>query len=235
MFRRRADGASTVRARTDEQIDQLVAYVHADQRNRQRLRQMRTQLVEKHCLGCHRTSAFVRNRANKTRTMLCCGSRCPRIVGSILVIRTRGGCERGSTDSGLRRSMPANGRELIAKDPAYRQLLASIDLLVGRWCPANACACEPGRVDRKFYDRTGKTCGAIPTKMVVVVVDRAAREKPGFSRAIGLPIYISMANAQTTTDITLNKAIWCLCSLTLAWLACSARCGRSPHCSRASG
>jgi len=27
-----------------------------------------------------------------------------------------------------------------------------------------------------------------------------------------------MANAQTTTGITLNKAIWCLSSLTLAWL-----------------
>jgi hypothetical protein len=83
---------------------------------------------------------------------------------------------------GSEKVMPANGRELIAKDPAYRQLLASIDLLVGKMVPGQRMRVRPGRVDRKFYDRIGKTCGAIPTTMVVVVVDRAAREKPGFSR-----------------------------------------------------
>src|SRR5262249_30806121 len=40
-------------ARTDKQIDELVGYVQRDGTNRQRLRQMRTGLVEKHCAGCH--------------------------------------------------------------------------------------------------------------------------------------------------------------------------------------
>ena len=40
-------------ARTGKQIDQLVAYVRANDTNRRRLRQMRTQLVEKRCAGCH--------------------------------------------------------------------------------------------------------------------------------------------------------------------------------------
>jgi hypothetical protein len=78
--------------------------------------------------------------------------------------------------------MPANGRDLIAKDPAYRQLLNSIDLLVGTMVPGQRMRVRPGRVDRKFYDRSGKTCGAIPTNMIVVVTRKAAREKPAFSR-----------------------------------------------------
>jgi len=41
---------------------------------------------------------------------------------------------------------------------------------------------RPGRVDRKFYDRNGHACGAIPANMVAVVMNRAAKEKPGFSR-----------------------------------------------------
>jgi hypothetical protein len=78
--------------------------------------------------------------------------------------------------------MPPDGRDLTAKDPGYRQLLDSIDLLVGKMVPGQRMRVRLGRVDRKFYDRRGNDCGAIPTNMVVVVMDRNAKEKPGFSR-----------------------------------------------------
>ena len=57
-----------------------------------------------------------------------------------------------------------------------------IDLLVGKMVPGQRMRVRLGRVDRKFYDRRGNDCGAIPTNMVVVVMDRNAKEKPGFSR-----------------------------------------------------
>lgn len=41
---------------------------------------------------------------------------------------------------------------------------------------------RPGRIDREFRDRAGHECGAIPSNMVVVVVDRHPQEKPSFSR-----------------------------------------------------
>ena len=169
-------------ARSDEQIDQLVAYVHTDQRNRQRLRQMRTQLVEKHCVGCHSDFGLRPEQGEQDKD------------DAVLrfALSQDSWIYPGDPDAGRLRTrlnglgsekvMPANGRQLIAKDPAYRQLLASIDLLVGKMVPGQRMRVRPGRVDRKFYDRTGKTCGAMPTKMVVVVVNRAASEKPGFSR-----------------------------------------------------
>jgi hypothetical protein len=94
--------------------------------------------------------------------------------------------------------MPANGRDLIAKDPAYRQLLNSIDLLVGTMVPGQRMRVRTGRVDRKFYDRSGKACGAIPTNTVVVVTAKAAREKPGFGR-IHRPAEIYL-NGECTDD-----------------------------------
>ena len=82
-------------ARTDKQIDQLVAYVHADDYNRQRLRQMRTQLVEKHCVGCHSDFASVRSRTTDRGTMPYCDSRCRRIAGSGLdTLASSGSCHR---------------------------------------------------------------------------------------------------------------------------------------------
>jgi hypothetical protein len=98
-----------------------------------------------------------------------CASSSRKMVGCTPAIRTPAICA-------------PDGRDLTAKDPGYRQLLDSIDLLVGKMVPGQRMRVRLGRVDRKFYDRRGKDCGAIPTNMVVVVMDRNAKEKPGFSR-----------------------------------------------------
>jgi hypothetical protein len=41
---------------------------------------------------------------------------------------------------------------------------------------------QSGRIERKFRDRAGHECGAIPGNMMVVVVDKQPKEKPSFSR-----------------------------------------------------
>jgi hypothetical protein len=64
--------------------------------------------------------------------------------------------------------------------------------------PGQRMRVRTGRVDRKFYDRSGKTCGAIPTNTVVVVTAKAAREKPGFGR-IHRPADIYL-NGECTDD-----------------------------------
>src|SRR5262249_49774538 len=167
---------------TDKQIDELVGYVQRDGTNRQRLRQMRTGLVEKHCAGCHSDFGIRPEQSDNQKDE------------AVLrfVLSQDGWGYPGDPDAGRLRTrlrglgsekvMPADGRELIARDAAYRQLLDSIDLLVGKMVPGQRMRVRPGRVDRKFYDRNGQTCGAIPANMVAVVVDRVAKEKPGFSR-----------------------------------------------------
>ena len=77
---------------------------------------------------------------------------------------------------------PPDGRDLIAHEAGYRQLLATVDLFVDKMVPGQRMRIRPGRIDRKFRDRTGHECGAIPVNIVVVVVDRHPKEKPGFSR-----------------------------------------------------
>lgn len=185
-------------ARTDKQLDELVAYVRTDEVKRRRLRQMRTQLVEKHCVGCHSDFGLRREQSDEDKDE------------AVLrfALSQDGWIYPGDPNAGRLRTrlrglgsekvMPADGRELIARDPTYRQLLASIDVLVERMVPGQRMRVRPGRVDRTFYDRTGKICGAIPTNMVTVVVDKAAKEKPGFSR-IYRPADIHL-NGECTDD-----------------------------------
>jgi glucose/arabinose dehydrogenase len=173
--------------RTDRQIDELVGIVMKDSGNRERLTQMRTQLVERHCMGCHSDFGLRPDQAAEQRD------------AAVLrfVLSQDSWVYPGDPNSGRLRTrlrglgtgkvMPADGRDLIAKNPAYRRLLASIDLLVSKMVPGQRMRVRLGRVDRKFYDRSGKTWGAIPANRVIVVVDKSAQnqsaqEKPGFSR-----------------------------------------------------
>ena len=83
---------------------------------------------------------------------------------------------------GAERIMPPDGKELMAHEPSYKPLLASVDLLVAKMVPGQRMRIKPGRIDRKFHDRAGHECGAIPSNMIAVVVDRHPKEKPTFSR-----------------------------------------------------
>lgn len=48
--------------------------------------------------------------------------------------------------------------------------------------PGTRMRIKPGVVQRRFVSRSGKECGEIPTGKVVVVTQRQAVGKPGFSR-----------------------------------------------------
>jgi hypothetical protein len=77
---------------------------------------------------------------------------------------------------------PPDGRQLMAHEPGYKPLLASVDLLVAKMVPGQRMRIKPGRIERKFRDRAGHECGAIPGNMIVVVVDGHPKEKPTFNR-----------------------------------------------------
>jgi hypothetical protein len=173
--------------RSDKQIDELLGYVMKDKANRERLTHLRTGLVEKHCLGCHSDFGLKPEQNPEQRD----------IAALRFVLSQDGWVYPGDPESGRLRArlrglgrekiMPADGRELIAKDATYRRLLDSIDRLVATMVPGQRMRVKLGRVDRRFYDRTGKLCGAIPSGRVVVVVDKSAQDnsapqKPGFSR-----------------------------------------------------
>ena len=171
--------------RSPQAIDELVGFVQSDPSQGQRLTAMRTRLVEKHCASCHSGFGLTPGIADKGKD------------AAVLrfLLSQDGWIYPGDPNSGrlharlngvgTERIMPPDppdGRELMAHEPGYKGLLASVDLLVAKMVPGQRMRIKPGRIDRKFHDRTGHECGAIPSNRIAVVVDRNPKEKPTFSR-----------------------------------------------------
>jgi hypothetical protein len=77
---------------------------------------------------------------------------------------------------------PENGTELL-NDRHYQQLLTTLDLFIDEMVPGTRKRVVGGRSGAaNLSSRTKKSCGAIPDKTVVVVLDANPKEKPGFSR-----------------------------------------------------
>jgi hypothetical protein len=168
-------------SRSDKQIVELVAAVQNDGANRARLATIRTQLVEPHCMGCHANfgleagQSSVQKDAAVLRFILSQdGWVFPGDpLSGRLHTRLRG--------LGAETVMPPAGRDLL-KTRSYRRLLDTVDAFVSTMVAGQRMRVRPGRIDRRFYNRTGDECGAIPAKAIVVVVDKTPTEKPGFSR-----------------------------------------------------
>jgi hypothetical protein len=66
--------------------------------------------------------------------------------------------------------------------PGYSRLLDAADALIARMVPGTRMRIKQGPPARRFVGRGGKECGEIPAGKVVVVTQRIAVEKAGFSR-----------------------------------------------------
>ncbi|MGX1325413.1 glucose/arabinose dehydrogenase [Bradyrhizobium liaoningense] len=168
--------------RTLEQIDELANFVANDPKNSTRLTSVRANLVEKHCLGCHSDFGLKKGQpeAEKDQTVL------------RFMLAQDGWIYPGDPDSGKLRIrlrglgaeklMPPGGEKLPQIEPGYVQVLNLADYLAGTMVPGTRMRIKPGTVQRPFFSKSGKECGEIPTTKVVVVTQKNAAGKPGFSR-----------------------------------------------------
>jgi glucose/arabinose dehydrogenase len=168
--------------RTPEQIDELAGFVANDPKNKARLTAVRTKLVEKHCLGCHSDFGLRAGQpeAEKDQTVL------------RFMLSQDGWIYPGDPDSGKLRTrlrgfgaeklMPPGGEKLPQTEPGYAQILNLADYLAGTMVPGTRMKIKPGPVQRMFVSRNDRECGEIPTTKVVVVTQKNAVGKPGFSR-----------------------------------------------------
>jgi glucose/arabinose dehydrogenase len=168
--------------RSQAQIDELAKFVAGDRQNRMRLSSIRTGLIEKHCVGCHSDFGL---RAGQ-----------PEAAKDQAVLRFMlsqdGWIYPGDPDSGRLRTrlrgigaerlMPPGGEHRPRTEPGYNKLLDNADILVGKMVPGIRMRVKPGVVQRRFVSRSGKECGEIPAGKVVVVTQRQAVARPGFSR-----------------------------------------------------
>lgn len=169
-------------ARSQAMIDQLAAFVARDAQKSARLTGLRKGLVERHCLGCHSDFGLKPDQSEAEKD------------GAVLrfMLSQDGWIYPGDPDAGKLRTrlrglgaeklMPPGGEGLPKSEPGYRRLLDAADLLVARMVPGTRMRIKPGPPQRKFFARTNKECGEIPAAKVVVVTQRSAVDKPGFSR-----------------------------------------------------
>jgi len=168
--------------RTASQIDELARFVANDPQNRTRLSSVRKGLVEKHCLGCHSDFGLRQGQSETERDQ----------AALRFMLSQDGWIYPGDPESGKLRTrlgglgaeklMPPGGEKLPKAEPGYARLLNEVDALVGKMVPGTRMRVKPGPPERKFFGRTGKECGEIPTGKVVVVTQPNASDKPGFSR-----------------------------------------------------
>lgn len=168
--------------RSQALIDQLAAFVAKDTQNKIRLTALRKNLVEKHCVGCHSDFGLKAGQsdADKDATVL------------RFMLSQDGWIYPGDPESGKLRArlrgigaeklMPPGGESLPKTEPGYAALLTTADLLVARMVPGTRMRVKLGLPQRKFFSKANKECGEIPAAKVVVVTQKNAVDKPGFSR-----------------------------------------------------
>lgn len=168
--------------RSAAQVNQLAAFVAKDAQNRDRLSALRKGLVEKHCVGCHSDFGLKPGQADpeKDQTVL------------RFMLSQDGWIYPGDPGSGKLRTrlrglgadklMPPGGEALAKIEPGYARLLDYADSLVASMVPGTRMRIKPGPPTRKFVARSGKECGEMPAAKVVVVTQRIAVDKAGFSR-----------------------------------------------------
>ncbi|MFT4115502.1 MAG: PQQ-dependent sugar dehydrogenase [Bradyrhizobium sp.] len=168
--------------RSQSLIDQLAAFVAWDAQNSVRLTTLRKGLVEKHCVGCHSDFGLRPGQSDAEKD------------GAVLrfMLAQDGWIYPGDPDSGKLRTrlrglgaeklMPPGGDNLAKTEPGYVRLLDTADLLVARMVPGTRMRIKSGPPQRKFFGKASKECGEIPAGKVVVVTQRNAVDKPGFSR-----------------------------------------------------
>ncbi|CAL76425.1 conserved hypothetical protein [Bradyrhizobium sp. ORS 278] len=168
--------------RSEQLIDQLAAFVTNDAASRARLTMLRKELVERHCSGCHSDFGIKAGQSEPEKD---------RAVLRFLLAQD-GWIYPGDPDAGrLRQRLRGLGEErqmppgasLIKTEPGYARLLDIADDLVARMVPGSRMRVKPGGPpQRKFFAADGRDCGEIPFGKVVVVTERSAVNKPGFSR-----------------------------------------------------
>jgi hypothetical protein len=118
--------------RSEQQIAALIKSVENNPANRARLTQIRTQLVAKHCMGCHADFGLTPGLTDKQKD------------AAVLrfMLSQDSWIEPGNPNAGrlhvrvwgigAEKIMPANGKDLIASETGYRQLLTALDQFVAK-------------------------------------------------------------------------------------------------------
>ncbi len=168
--------------RSDQLIDRLAALVLDDAAGRARLAMVRKNLIEKHCRGCHSDFGLEAGQSDRDKDLAVLRFMLAQDGWIYPGDPEAGRLRQRLRGLGAERQMPP-GADLIKTEPGYAKLLDVADDLVARLVPGTRMRVKAGGPPhRKFFAADGRECGDIPFGKIVVVTERSAVNKPGFSR-----------------------------------------------------
>ncbi|WP_316162213.1 PQQ-dependent sugar dehydrogenase [Bradyrhizobium sp. SZCCHNRI20481] len=168
--------------RSNALIDRLASLVMDDSASRARLAMVRKNLVEKHCRGCHSDFGLEAGQSDRDKDLAVLRFMLTQDGWIYPGDPEAGRLRRRLRGLGAERQMPP-GADLIKTEPGYAKLLDVADDLVARLVPGTRMRVKAGGPPhRKFFAADGRECGDIPFGKIVVVTERSAVNKPGFSR-----------------------------------------------------
>ncbi|CCE04105.1 conserved exported hypothetical protein [Bradyrhizobium sp. STM 3843] len=164
-------------------IDQLARFVADDAASRARLTSVRKGLIEKHCMSCHSDFGLKAGQSDQEKDQAALRFMLAQDGWIYPGDPEAGRLRQRLRGLGAERLMPPGGENLPKTEPGYAKLLDQADQLVAKMVPGTPMRVKSGGPPhRKFFARDGRECGDIPFGKVVVVTQRDAVGKPGFSR-----------------------------------------------------
>lgn len=164
--------------RAPDQIAELVRMVLGNAVSRKRLTQVRTDLIERRCAGCHSGFDIKPAMTDAQKDEAALRFMLMQDAWVYPGMPAAGRMHERVWGKGAGKIMPANGAELLATE-SYRRTLETLDAFVADMVPGvRKRVAGPTAVS----NRTGKSCGSLPNQIAVTVTDLKPKEKPGFGR-----------------------------------------------------
>jgi len=164
--------------RTPDQINALVRVVLGNAESRKRLTQVRTDLIERRCAGCHSDFHIKPAMTGAQKDEAALRFMLAQDAWVYPGMPEAGRMHERVWGKGSGRIMPANGAQLLASE-AYRRTLEALDAFVADMVPGTR---KRIGTTAPVVNRVGKSCGSLPNQTGVTVTDLKPKEKPGFGR-----------------------------------------------------
>ncbi|MES3036587.1 MAG: SMP-30/gluconolactonase/LRE family protein [Bdellovibrionota bacterium] len=176
-------------SRTEEEILDLMKMIEANPTNRQRLTDIRKNLVERTCMKCHSDFYLKPEQSEDQRDWAVARYMLTQdswlLPGNLAESRLH----KRTSAWGFEKPMPDNAEHLLATDSTHRQAVATLDKLIGTIVPGEIYRVNLATAATlNLRDGKKTLCGVVPNQEIVLVVSKTPAEMPGFYRISRPPL-----------------------------------------------
>lgn len=168
-------------SRSEEDIQELIGLIKGSSKNSALLTNIRKNLVERHCMGCHSNFNLAPEMGEDEKDHTVAHYMLKQdswfLPGNLKESRIH----QRTHALGVDRPMPGNAAELLVNDASYRQAVTDLNTLIKTIIPGDVYRIKlQSSPSLKIRDRNKNSCGAIPNKDEVLVINIRPSEMPGY-------------------------------------------------------